>query len=169
MKKLLLLCLMLSLSVNFYAQETEKAKTAVKKTANKVADKTEKAAKTTKNAVVKTADKVGDKTSKAAKSVKKESKEVAKDVKKESKEVAAKAETKTKKAATATKAEVKKDANVVAAKAKKATTKVKETNEKAPKVADKVTGTYNGKKVYTGPRGGRYYINANGNKTYIQD
>ena len=25
----------------------------------------------------------------------------------------------------------------------------------------------NGKKVYTGPRGGRYYINKNGNKTYI--
>jgi colicin import membrane protein len=37
------------------------------------------------------------------------------------------------------------------------------------KVADKVTGTYNGKKVFTGPRGGRYYINKNGNKTYISD
>jgi colicin import membrane protein len=23
--------------------------------------------------------------------------------------------------------------------------------------------------VYTGPRGGRYYINSNGNKTYISD
>ena len=45
----------------------------------------------------------------------------------------------------------------------------KETNEKAPKVADKVTGEYNGKKVYTGPRGGKYYINKNGNKTYVQD
>ncbi|PTS94367.1 hypothetical protein DBR27_17845, partial [Flavobacterium sp. HMWF030] len=53
---------------------------------------------------------------------------------------------------------------------KKAATKtVKETNEKAPKVADKVTGEYNGKKVYTGPKGGKYYINKNGNKTYIQD
>lgn len=45
----------------------------------------------------------------------------------------------------------------------------KETNEKAPKTPDKVTGTYNGKKVYTGSRGGKYYINKNGNKTYIQD
>ena len=35
------------------------------------------------------------------------------------------------------------------------------------KVADKVTGTYKGKKVFTGPRGGKYYINKNGNKTYI--
>ncbi|MBO9592516.1 MAG: hypothetical protein J7599_06355 [Niabella sp.] len=26
---------------------------------------------------------------------------------------------------------------------------------------------YNGHKIYTGPRGGRYYINRNGNKTYI--
>ncbi len=52
---------------------------------------------------------------------------------------------------------------------KKATSKVRETSEKAPKIADKVTGTYNGKKVYTGPRGGRYYINSNGNKTYISD
>lgn len=35
------------------------------------------------------------------------------------------------------------------------------------KVKDKVTGTYKGRKVYTGPRGGKYYINKNGNKTYI--
>lgn len=26
---------------------------------------------------------------------------------------------------------------------------------------------YNGHKIYTGPRGGRYYINRNGRKTYI--
>ena len=42
-------------------------------------------------------------------------------------------------------------------------------NEKAPKIADKITGNYNGKKVYTGVKGGKYYINSNGNKTYIQD
>ena len=53
--------------------------------------------------------------------------------------------------------------------ATKKSPKVRETNEKAPKTADKVTGMYNGKKVYTGPRGGRYYINSNGNKTYISD
>jgi colicin import membrane protein len=46
-----------------------------------------------------------------------------------------------------------------------ASKKIRETTEKAPKVADKITGEYNGKKVYTGPRGGKYYINANGNKT----
>ncbi len=28
--------------------------------------------------------------------------------------------------------------------------------------------TYNGHIIYTGPRGGRYYINSNGNKTYIR-
>ncbi|SFI35097.1 hypothetical protein [Halpernia frigidisoli] len=27
--------------------------------------------------------------------------------------------------------------------------------------------TYNGRTIHTGPRGGRYYINRNGNKTYI--
>ncbi|RNC84799.1 MAG: DNA/RNA non-specific endonuclease [Balneola sp.] len=26
---------------------------------------------------------------------------------------------------------------------------------------------YNGRKIYTGPRGGKYYINSNGNKTYV--
>lgn len=35
------------------------------------------------------------------------------------------------------------------------------------KVSDKVTFEYNGKKVFTGPRGGKYYINKNVNKTYI--
>lgn len=28
-------------------------------------------------------------------------------------------------------------------------------------------GYYNGHKIYTGPRGGKYYINGNGKKTYI--
>lgn len=51
----------------------------------------------------------------------------------------------------------------------KSVRKVKETTEKAPKIADKITGEYNGKKVYTGPRGGKYYINKNGNKTYIEE
>jgi len=27
---------------------------------------------------------------------------------------------------------------------------------------------YNGHKIYTGPRGGRYYINSNGNKVYLK-
>lgn len=28
-------------------------------------------------------------------------------------------------------------------------------------------GTYNGKRLYKGPEGGCYYINSNGNKTYV--
>lgn len=43
----------------------------------------------------------------------------------------------------------------------------------APKQATTVSkpatsGTYNGKQIHTGPRGGQYYINSNGNKTYIK-
>ena len=30
------------------------------------------------------------------------------------------------------------------------------------------TETYNGNKVYTGPKGGKYYINSSGNKVYIK-
>jgi colicin import membrane protein len=37
------------------------------------------------------------------------------------------------------------------------------------KVKDKVTGAYKGRKVFTGPRGGKYYINKNGNRTYLSD
>lgn len=54
----------------------------------------------------------------------------------------------------------------------KAQKEVKErvSKEKAPKNnQDKVTGSYKGKKVFTGPRGGKYYINKNGNKTYISE
>ncbi len=57
------------------------------------------------------------------------------------------------------------NANKAAAKIKKK----KPSNEKAPKKKDKATGMYKGKVVYTGPRGGEYYINSNGNKTYISD
>ena len=64
---------------------------------------------------------------------------------------------------------IKKEVPTAKTETKKAVTKIKETSEKAPKVADKITGEYNGKKVYTGPRGGKYYINKNGNKTYIQE
>jgi len=30
------------------------------------------------------------------------------------------------------------------------------------------SGSYNGRTTYTGPRGGRYYINSSGNKTYVR-
>ncbi|MGL2962421.1 hypothetical protein ACSVH2_01220 [Flavobacterium sp. RSB2_4_14] len=52
---------------------------------------------------------------------------------------------------------------------KEKTKKEKPSNEKAPKKKDKATGKYKGKTVYTGPKGGEYYINSNGNKTYISD
>lgn len=42
---------------------------------------------------------------------------------------------------------------------------VKKTQEVKSSVS---TETYNGKTIYTGPRGGKYYINKNGNKTYIK-
>jgi hypothetical protein len=29
-------------------------------------------------------------------------------------------------------------------------------------------GTHNGKQLYKGPQGGCYYINSNGNKTYVE-
>jgi colicin import membrane protein len=38
------------------------------------------------------------------------------------------------------------------------------TNTKAQKTSD----TYKGHPVYVGPKGGKYYINKNGNKTYIK-
>lgn len=79
------------------------------------------------------------------------------------KKVVVKSETKKTETKVATKKET------VSKTTKKKTPILKESNEKAPKTPDKVTGEYNGKKVFTGPRGGKYYINKNGNKTYIQD
>lgn len=88
------------------------------------------------------------------------------------KKEATKTETKAKTAAKKAKAE----ANKTVAKTKKTaaeeTEDLKETalsKAAEKKVSDKATGTYKGKKVYTGPRGGKYYINKNGNKTYISD
>ncbi|KAF5308683.1 hypothetical protein FQR65_LT18007 [Abscondita terminalis] len=55
---------------------------------------------------------------------------------------------------------------------KKATTKAKKEVAAAKKETvsstDKLSGEkYNGHQVYVGPKGGKYYINSNGNKTYI--
>lgn len=36
-----------------------------------------------------------------------------------------------------------------------------------PQTGDPKCGTYNGKQLYRGPQGGCYYINSNGNKTYV--
>ena len=42
-------------------------------------------------------------------------------------------------------------------------------NYSAPTYSYPSSSTYKGKSVSTGPRGGRYYINSNGNKTYIKN
>lgn len=44
------------------------------------------------------------------------------------------------------------------------------TGKKGTRAKDYSSGAYNygqGKTIYTGPRGGQYYINKNGNKTYV--
>jgi len=40
--------------------------------------------------------------------------------------------------------------------------------EKREREIYEANNTYNGHVIHTGPRGGRYYINSNGNKTYIK-
>lgn len=40
-------------------------------------------------------------------------------------------------------------------------------SEKQAEAAERAYNTYNGHTIHTGPRGGRYYINSNGRKTYI--
>jgi colicin import membrane protein len=147
MKKLILLCFLFILSGTFYAQESKSKKEPAKK-------------ETTK---------------------KKSGYDYDKDVPVKStakKETSKKVPAKTKSTYDYDKKQNKSEANKVDAKIKdekythgnsKKKPTYKETNEKAPKTPDRVTGTYNGKKVYTGSRGGKYYINKNGNKTYIQD
>ncbi len=53
------------------------------------------------------------------------------------------------------------------AKSPKAKTNTKAKTTKASKTS-KAVATENGRTIYTGPRGGKYYINKNGNKTYIK-
>jgi colicin import membrane protein len=48
---------------------------------------------------------------------------------------------------------------------RKAKTKAK--THKVKRSSSESSDYYNGNKIYTGPRGGRYYINSNGKKTYI--
>jgi colicin import membrane protein len=51
----------------------------------------------------------------------------------------------------------------------KSTYEPNSTPNKSVTTPSKSTGnTGSGRKIYTGPRGGKYYINSNGNKTYIK-
>lgn len=121
------------------------------------------------NAVKKTARTVKSKTEKAVKKAEPKVKKVVKKTTEKAEVIGDKVATGTKKVAVKTKDGAKKVGTKVKVESKKTVKKIKETssNEKAPAKPDKVTGEYNGHKVYTGPRGGTYYINSNGNKTYI--
>ena len=156
MKKLMLLCFVIILSVNLQAQETTAEKKAAKDKTEKLAKAKKEKAETAKNKVATAKDKAAITKEKTTKDKVETAKEKAATSKKTAKN---KVQTAKNKATTAKEK----------ATSAKPIKKIKETNEKAPKVADKITGEYNGKKVYTGPRGGKYYINSNGNKTYLQD
>lgn len=40
-------------------------------------------------------------------------------------------------------------------------------NSCGPAASDKSCGTYNGKRLYLGPKGGCYYLNSSGSKEYV--
>ncbi len=145
MKKLVLLCFLFVFANSFYAQDTK----SKKEPATKETTKKKSGYDYDKDVTVKTPAK--------KEAAKKETKSGYDYDKKSNKSEANKVD-----------AKIKDEKYTKGNSTKKAPT-LKESNEKAPKKADKITGEYNGKKVYTGPRGGKYYINKNGNKTYIQD
>lgn len=173
MKKLILLCFLFLFSESFYAQETKSKKEPAKKETTKkksgydydkdVPVKSTKKETSSKSSATKETAKKETATKETTK--KKSGYDYNKDVpvksttvKKENKSEAKKID-----------AKVKDEKYTKGNSTKKKEPKLKESNEKAPKTPDKVTGEYKGKKVYTGPRGGRYYINKNGNKTYLED
>ena len=178
MKKLILLCLLFIFSGTFYAQDTKtKTEPAKKETTKKKSgydyDKDVPVKSTKKEATSKsTATK---ETTKKETTKKKSGYNYDKDVpvkstKKETPANSSATKETTKNKSEANKVDAKiKDEKYTKGNSKKKAPTLKESNEKAPKTPDRVTGEYNGKKVYTGPRGGKYYINKNGNKTYIQD
>ena len=194
MKKLIALCVVFVFSTAFYAQtvvDKAKAKTEktakkvekkVKTTTKKVGDKTEKTAKKVEVKTKATAKKVGDKAEKTAVKVETKTKTTADKVKTKTKTTAKKVADKTEKTATKVETKTKETASRIKKdgtpdkRFKKTPAEEKEDMKDTPasrvaekKVKDKVTGSYKGKKIFTGPRGGRYYINKNGNKTYISD
>ena len=176
----------------------KKAKAKTEKTAKKVEEKTKSATKKAKEATEKTAKKVESKTKTTAKKVADKtestvSKAASKTKKDGTPDKRFKEAVTTKKDGTpdkrykennasatgtakSTAGKAKATANKAEAKVKKTAKEEAEDLKDSPvsrsaekKVKDKVTGSYKGKKVFTGPRGGRYYINKNGNKTYISD
>lgn len=184
MRKLIVLCFVFVFSNVFYAQETtvkkvkakttktaKKVETKTKATAKKVGDKTEKTAKKVETKIETTAKKVGDKTEKIAKKTETKIKTTTTKAADKTEKTASKVEAKTK----GTASRIKKDGTpdkrfkMTPAEEKEDLKDTPASRVAEKKVKDKVTGSYKGKKVFTGPRGGRYYINKNGNKTYISD
>lgn len=193
MKKLILLCLLFIFSGTFYAQDTQSKKAPIKKettkkksgydydketptksTKKETSSKTTKKEETAKKETTKKKSGYNYDKEVSVKSAKKEASSKSASVK----ETAIKETSKSKSGYDSniksnTTEEKKVDAKIKDKKYTTGNTKQKatyvESNEKAPKKPDRVTGEYNGKKVYTGSRGGKYYINKNGNKTYIQD
>lgn len=153
MKKLIFLCLFFVLSNSFYAQETKSKTKDTKAVTSK-----ETAKETTKKSGYDYDKDVTVKTPAKKEAVKKETKSGYDYDNKTNKSEANKID-----------AKIKDEKYTKGNSNKKKAPTLKESNEKAPKKADKVTGEYNGKKVYTGSRGGTYYINKKGNKTYIQE
>jgi colicin import membrane protein len=166
MKKLLLLCFLFVFSGTFYAQDSK----SKKESTTKETTKKKSGYDYNKDVTVKSTKKETTSKSSATKeSAKKEtsSKKSGYDY---NKDVSVKSNSTIKKSdINKIDAKIKDEKYTKGTSTKKKEPRLKESNEKAPKTPDKVTGEYKGKKVYTGPRGGRYYINKNGNKTYLED
>lgn len=153
MKKLILLCMVFVFSNTFYAQTAaeKKAKETTAK-AKEVKKKADAAKKEAQAAPKLKKDGTPDKRFKENEKATKLKKDGTPDKRYKDN------------AAPAAKAKVKK---MTAAEEKEDMKETAVSKSAEKKVKDKATGTYKGKKVYTGPRGGKYYINKNGNKTYI--
>ncbi|OXA83067.1 hypothetical protein [Flavobacterium columnare] len=148
MKKIVMLCLMFVLS-NTFAQKTE----VKSKKLNKSKVITEKL------------DKV-----KAEKESKTSAKGNLKSVEGKAKVEANKLDTKVRDEENKTKSKTKKVKDKIEETISKPAKKEREITEKANSNAkDKVIGKYKDRQVYQGPKGGIYYINKNGNKTYIDN
>lgn len=158
MKKIIALALIVcaSFSVQVNAQAPQDGAKKEKKEKKPKTDKADKdAAKAAKDAE-KAAKKVEKDATKAAKEVKEPK---AKGDKKEKANKPEKVEKGTKKVA---------DKDVTVKPEPKNTKKVNASTEKAAVGDDKVVGKDDkGRTIYEGPRGGRYYINSGGNKSYV--
>jgi colicin import membrane protein len=168
-KKIVLLSFLFIASNAFYGQTT---KTKEKAAAESAAKSTADAKKTTDKAVIDskaTAEKAKTDAKKTTDHVAKDSKATVEKTTTEAKKASDHVAKDSKVTAEKAKTDAKKTTDHVAKDSKATVDKTKtEAKKEVAKTTDKVTGEYNGKKVYTGPQGGQYYINSNGNKVYIK-